>query len=190
MKFIIKNGEIDRYATEDEFIDLRGTIVDDIRRILLYLERCIGDSSELVKLLDIIRKVIYNSDSRYIDSLISLTDDYVAFNLLNPKGDEKGTNCPDAVIIKRNMGGIYFIYDIDELSVHFQSREYDNDLECLTNFKVKYYDISNFKVEMYSTSIEKYGRKDIFEPTNKTLEFVSEVDKNLTKVISFPNELK
>lgn len=184
MKFIVKNGEIDRYATEDEFTELRGTIVDDLRRIILYLERCTGKKEELVSLLDKMRKTIYHSGSS--DSLISLTDDYVAFNLPGPESFESGFKSPRVVIIKRNMGGIYFVDNLETLNVHFASREYDENQECLKHYKVKYYDISQFKVETYTTMLEKYSKEDSDEVTIKPNEFASEVDKILNKVVETP----
>lgn len=184
MKFIIKNGEIDRYATEEEFIDLRATIVDDIRRIMLYLERCTGKKEKLVSLLDEMRKKIYHSGS--VDSLISLTDDYVAFNLAGPESFEEGFKGPRVVIIKRNMGGIYIVDNLENLNVHFATCDYNENQECLKNYKVKYYDIAQFKVSTYETTLEKYAKEDYDEVTSKPNEFVSEVDKLLSKVVETP----
>lgn len=184
MKFIVKNGEIDRYATEDEFIELRGIIVEDLRRIMLYLERCTGDKKELVSLLDQMRKTIYHSGSK--DSLLSLTDDYVAFNLPGPESFDARFKSPRVVIIKRNMGGIYFVDNLETLNVHFVSREYDESQECLHHYKVKYYDIANFKVEEYAAILEKYSKEDSDDVTIKPNEFASEVDKVLNKVVQVP----
>lgn len=184
MNFIIKNGEIDRYATEEEFIDLRATIVDDIRRIMLYLERCSGDKDGLVSLLDEMRKTIYYSGS--VDSLLSLTDDYVAFNLPGLEHSKAAFKGPRTIIIKRNMSGIYVVDTLETLNVHFSSRVYDESQECLHNYKVRYYDIAKFKVEEYGAMLENYSKEDSDEVTIKPNEFASKVDKVLNKVTQVP----
>lgn len=185
MNLIIRDGRVDKDATEEDFINLQATIAEDIRRITIYLSELENGSEKLLSLLNKIKKLIRSG----INSEISLVDNYVVFNLNDPESSlfSREEEYPEIVILKRNMKDFYFIRKLEIMDVYNESNDLNKSDLYFASYQVCYYGINNNTVSYKEAQIKKYYHDTFEEPFDKTEEFVSELDRVLSKVIHFPS---
>lgn len=184
MNLIIRDGRVDKYATEEDFFGLQATIAEDIRRITIYLSELKNGSEKLLSLLDKIKKLIRSG----INSEISIVDNYIVFNLDDQENSffRSEDEYPEIVILKRNMRDFYFIRKLEIMDVYNESDDLKKSDLCLANYQVCYYGVNNDTVNYKEAQIKKYYQDTFEEPFDKTEEFVFELDRVLSKVIPFP----
>lgn len=186
MNLIIKNGILDRYATNEDFNELETIINDDLRRILIYLSECNGEKEDLINAIEKIRKNISNRHTSKEDLEISLVDNYVVFNLTNSSSNpfENSQNeTPEIVIMKRNMRGIYFLRPIEKADILTEREEY-LPLHQI-RYHVDYYDYSRKQITSSQIAFSTYVRDDFEEPFFQTEKFMDSLNKSLSKIVIF-----
>lgn len=189
MNLIFKDGNLDRYASNEEFSELENCINEDLRRTLIYLSECSGEKEELINTIEKIREVISKRYSEKEDLEISLVDNYVVFNLIasssNPL-DNANSEIPEIVIMKRDMRGLYFLKSTEKSDILTDKKEYLKLHQI--SFEAQYYSYSNQRVTSSKTEFKTYIEDDFEEPFLQTEQFMNSLNKSLSKIINFNNK--
>ncbi|MDE6141733.1 MAG: hypothetical protein K2G03_03930 [Bacilli bacterium] len=182
MNLIIRDGLLDRYATNEEFRELESIINEDLRRTLIYLSECHGEKETLVNIIEKVRENINNRHSEREDLEISLVDNYVVFNLTDSSSnlfDGKKSEMPEIIIMKRNMRGIYFLKSIEKSDILTDKEEYLPLYQI--NFEAQYYDYSNHQIVSSKTEFPTYVKDEFEEPFLQTDQFMNSLNKSFIK---------
>ena len=189
MNLIFKDGNLDRYATREDFDELESTINEDLRRTLIYLSTCTGEKDKLVNTIEKIRENLSRRYSEKEELEISLVDNYVVFNLVDASANlfaSEKESVPEIVIMKRDMRGIYFLSSTENTAVLTEKPEYLPFYQI--NFKVDYYSYSNQEVTSSKTEFSTYVKDEFEEPFLQTEQFMNSLNKSLSKIIIFNND--
>lgn len=197
MNLIIRDGNIDRYATNEEFSELESTINDDLRRTLIYLSYCNGEKDDLIKTIEQIRKNLSSRNTLSEDLEIALVDDYVVFNLFdndqvtfniyaNSQSESAEEKLPEIVIMKRDMRSIYFLRKVGASNIVSDKKEYLSLYQA--NYEAILYNYSNGQIKKSHAKFDTFIKDELEEPFFKTNQFMNSLNKTLGKIIIFNNE--
>lgn len=198
MNLIIRDGSVDRFATDEEFSELESTINEDLRRTLIYLSYCSGEKDDLTKTIEQVRKNLNSRDISNEDLEIALVDDYVVFNLIdnNPvafnlfsadqsESETKDDKLPDIVIMKRNMRSIYFLRKVGASDIQTENKDYVSLYQA--SYEATLYKYSNEQITKSQVELDTFIKDDLEEPFYQTHQFMDSLNKALSKIIIFNN---
>lgn len=198
MNYIIRDGSIDRYATNEDFSELNTIINEDLGRTLIYLSYCEGEKEDLIKTIEKIRENLRTRHTMSEDLEIALTEDYVVFNLVDNNQDvfnlfgnqeqpeSKDDKLPEIVIMKRDMRGIYFLRKIAAADIFTEKKDLLSSYQ--SSYNATLYTYSNKQVKESQAEFDTYIKDELEEPFLKTDKFIGSLNKALSKIIIFNND--
>lgn len=154
----MKDIHLSSEKNKDEYKEWQNAIKDDFKRITYILEDYV-ESSEKQVLLSYINNLIFSIQHfKFINKLplqFKLTDKYAIFSYYDyDENLQPLFDVPTVVILKRNLKEIFFITELYNESINYESENY---LESFINYSFIYFNLDNNEVKLKEFDLPTYS---------------------------------